>query len=70
MIRGAGWVEAAVLLAGARGEVGWVASPSGGRARAAVEDDGSISVVVRCGDLLDETVLRSYCTVAAHMALW
>ncbi len=68
-IRGAGWVEAVVLLAAARGEVGWVTSPSGGRASASVGDDGSISVVVRCGDPLDETVLRSYCTGAAHMGL-
>ena len=32
-------------------------------------DDGTIRARVRGGDPLDETVLRSYCTGAAHMAL-
>ena len=32
-------------------------------------DDGGVHVHVRCGDPLDEVVLRSYCTGAAHMAL-
>ena len=68
-IRGAGWVEATVLLAGARGEVGWVKAPGGGEATASVRADGSLHVSVRCGAVLDETVLRSYCTGAAHMAL-
>ncbi len=68
-VRGAGWFEAAVLLTGLRGEVGWIDSPDGGSATAEVGDDGSISVRVRCGNPLDETVLRSYCTGAAHMAL-
>lgn len=67
-IRGAGWVEALVLLAGVRGEVGWIKSPSGGEATAAVRADGSLDVAVRCGAALDETVLRSYCVGAAHMA--
>lgn len=65
-IRAAGWAEAAVLLAP---EDGWVSSPDGARARAAVADDGSIRVEVHCGALLDEVVLRSYCVGAAHMAL-
>ncbi len=68
-IRGAGWVEAAVLLAGLRGEVGWIDAPGGGSATAEVGDDGEIRIEVRCGDPLDETVLRSYCIGAAHMAV-
>ena len=68
-IRGAGWVEATVLLAGARGEVVWVGAPDGGEATASVKADGTLEVSVRCGAVLDETVLRSYCTGAAHMAL-
>ncbi len=67
-VRGAGWAEAAVLLAAARGEPGWITCPGGGSATAAVDGDGSISVEVRAGRVLDETVLRSYCTGAAHMA--
>ncbi len=67
-LRGAGWVEAAVLMAAARGEVGWMAAPGGGSATAGVRADGTIAVAVRAGLPLDETVLRSYCTGAAHMA--
>ena len=67
-IRGAGWVEAAALIAAVRGEVGWIAAPDGGSATAEVQSDGSISVAVRAGRPLDQTVLRSYCTGAAHMA--
>ncbi|MCY4493198.1 MAG: 2Fe-2S iron-sulfur cluster-binding protein [Acidimicrobiaceae bacterium] len=68
-IRGAGWVEATVLLAGARGAVGWITAPGAGGATASVKPDGTLEVSVRCGKALDETVLRSYCTGAAHMAL-
>ena len=67
-VRGAGWAEAAVLLTAARGEPGWIACPGGGSATAAVQADGSIGVQVRSGRVLDETVLRSYCSGAAHMA--
>jgi aerobic-type carbon monoxide dehydrogenase small subunit (CoxS/CutS family) len=67
-LRAAGWAEATVLLAGARGAVGSVHDPSGASAEAAVEA-GRIRVRVRCGDPLDEVVLRSYCVGAAHMAL-
>ena len=67
-VRGAGWAEAAVLLTAARGETGWIAAPDGGSAIAAVEPGGTIGVQVRAGRVLDETVLRSYCTGAAHMA--
>lgn len=68
-LRGAGWVEAAVLLAGARQEVGWISAPDGGEATASIAADGSIRVLVRAGAPLDEVVLRSYCVGAAHMAL-
>ena len=67
-IRAAGWAEAAVLLAAARGDAA-VTAPSGARAEAAVEAGGSITVRLCCGDPLDEVVLRSYCVGAAHMAL-
>ncbi|MDG2906971.1 MAG: 2Fe-2S iron-sulfur cluster-binding protein [Acidimicrobiales bacterium] len=66
-LRAAGWAEAVALLTGARGEVGTVTSPDGGSATAEVDGDG-IRVTVRCGEPLDETVLRSYCVGAAHMA--
>lgn len=66
-IRAAGWAEAAVLLAGARGEADAVRAPNGAVAGATIDDDG-IRVSVRCGEVLDETVLRSYCIGAAHMA--
>lgn len=65
-LRGAGWVEALVLLAG--GDE-WVTAPSGARARASVDDRGHLHVEVAAGAVLDETVLRSYCVGAAHMAL-
>ena len=66
-IRGAGWVEAAVLRAVALDDPRVVA-PSGGWATASVSPDG-IEVVVSAGPPLDETVLRSYCIGAAHQAL-
>ncbi len=66
-VRAAGWAEAVVLQAGARGAVGVVRSPDGAEAEAAIED-GVIKVVVRCGPPLDDAVLRSYCIGAAHMA--
>jgi xanthine dehydrogenase small subunit len=66
--RGAGWVEAAVLLASLGDAPDTVVAPNGARATATL-DDGGVRVHVRCGDPLDEVVLRSYCTGAAHMAL-
>ena len=66
-LRAAGWAEAVALLAAARGEVGTVIAPDGGTATAQVDADG-IRITVGCGDPLDETVLRSYCVGAAHMA--
>jgi xanthine dehydrogenase small subunit len=65
MVRGAGWAEAAVLLAP---DDGWITAPNGARARAFLDDAG-LHVIVSCGVALDELVLRSYCVGAAHMAL-
>ena len=66
-IRAAGWAEAQILLCGALGEVGTVISPDGSAASAEV-DERQINISVRCGQPLNETVLRSYCIGAAHMA--
>ena len=71
-IRGAGWVEAVALAVAVRGEVGWIESPGGGAATASIGADGAVDVTVRAGALADDleaTILRSYCTGAAHMAL-
>jgi xanthine dehydrogenase small subunit len=69
-LRGAGWVEAAVLLASLQdGPEYEVSAPGGGRAWARLRDDGTVHVRVACGEPLDLVVLRSYCTGAAHMAL-
>ena len=66
-LRAAGWAEAAVLQS-SLGDDDVVRSPDGATA-AAVIDGAGVHVTVRCGDPLDEVVLRSYCTGAAHMAL-
>jgi len=74
-LRGAGWVEGAVLTAVVR----WLAagdpaaplmvtSPAGAHAAAVVAADGTLRVTVRCGRVLDEVVLRSYVVGAAHQA--
>jgi aerobic-type carbon monoxide dehydrogenase small subunit (CoxS/CutS family) len=69
-VRAAGWAEAAVLLAGSRGEAGPIVDPrTGATASAEVAADGTVRVRVEAGDPLDEVVLRSYATGAAHMAL-
>lgn len=80
-IRASGWAEAAVLTSGLGPDVdahagpgeASVVSPDGAVARAAVARDADggevVSVDISCGDMLDEVVLRSYCTGAAHMAL-
>lgn len=71
-LRGAGWVEATVLVAALTtpaGEPVVVRSPEGATATAAVTADGGIEVSVRCGVPLDEVVLRSYCIGATHQAL-
>jgi CO/xanthine dehydrogenase Mo-binding subunit len=64
-IRGAGWAEAAVLFSGPDGVV---VTPWGAWATARVDAEG-VHVRVACGEVLDEVVLRSYCTGAAHQAL-
>jgi hypothetical protein len=77
-LRGAGWAEATVLLAGLEarraGRVGpgypvTVVGPGGGRATATVAADGAVTVVVAGGPVLDEVVLRSYVVGATHQAL-
>jgi hypothetical protein len=69
-LRAAGWAEAIVLLAGARGSLAPVTDPiRGARAEAEIAADGTVRVRVEAGEVLDEVVLRSYCTGAAHMAL-
>jgi [2Fe-2S] binding domain len=67
-LRAAGWAEAAVLLASLDNAPDTVVAPNGATATATVDDRG-VHVRVDCGDPLDEVVLRSYCTGAAHMAL-
>jgi hypothetical protein len=66
-IRGAGWVEAAVLASSLHDGPDTVTGLSGAVATATVDGD-LIGVTVACGDPLDEVVLRSYCIGAAHMA--
>jgi xanthine dehydrogenase small subunit len=64
-IRGAGWAEA-LVLACSLGERDLVRF-RGGEAEAVV-DDGGIRIRVVAGEVLDEVVLRSYVTGAAHQA--
>jgi aerobic-type carbon monoxide dehydrogenase small subunit (CoxS/CutS family) len=69
-VRAAGWGEVEVVRAALRyapGEEVTITSPEGGVATAQWVD-GGLSVSVRCGEPLDEVVLRSYCIGAAHMA--
>jgi xanthine dehydrogenase small subunit len=75
-LRAAGWAEVAVLRAALRVTKGRVeiTSPDGAVAGAQIDvDDAGLPTAVRidvaCGDPLDEVVLRSYATGAAHMAL-
>ena len=75
-IRGAGWVEAAVMLDALSGSAtngshpagSTITSPEGATATVTI-DDGVVSVDVRCGRVLDAVVLRSYVIGAVHMAL-
>jgi hypothetical protein len=69
-LRGAGWVEAAVLLASLDVDAKTtIRAPDGATASATIADDGSIHVTVEAGRVLDARILRSYCVGAAHMAL-
>jgi aerobic-type carbon monoxide dehydrogenase small subunit (CoxS/CutS family) len=78
--RGAVWAEAAVLTACSVivGSLGpgphrdvpvEVVAPDGGRAVVTYGSDGTVSVGVAAGDVLDEVTLRSYCIGAVHQAL-
>lgn len=76
-LRAAGWAEALILLAAAQrtdaspAEAVELTTPDGAWARAEIVlgAEPQVFVRVRCGTPLDEVVLRSYCTGAAHMAL-
>ncbi|MET0904166.1 MAG: 2Fe-2S iron-sulfur cluster-binding protein [Acidimicrobiales bacterium] len=68
-LRAAGWAEAAVLLAGARGAAGSMTDPHTGAIAEAEVTGDRILVRVDAGDPIDPVVLRSYATGAAHMAL-
>jgi xanthine dehydrogenase small subunit len=69
-IRGAGWVEAAILMSSLRdAATDVVRSPEGAEASAWLDEHGDVHVEVSCGEVLDAVVLRSYCIGAAHMAL-
>lgn len=72
-LRASGWAEAAALVSSLGAAPDRVVSPEGAVATAEIErrDDGRevVSVSVRCGEVLDETVLRSYCVGASHMGL-
>ncbi|HEY2428696.1 MAG TPA: 2Fe-2S iron-sulfur cluster-binding protein [Acidimicrobiales bacterium] len=67
-IRAAGWAEAAALVAAVRGEAS-VTAPTGAWASAAIGADGTVAVRVAAGEVLDETVLRSFCIGAVHQAV-
>ena len=70
-IRAAGWAEVAVMKSSVSPETEWgdyVVSPEGAQAWARVDDSG-IHVRVKCGQVRDAVVLRSFCIGAAHMGL-
>jgi aerobic-type carbon monoxide dehydrogenase small subunit (CoxS/CutS family) len=68
-LRAAGWAETAVLLAALERRT-TITAPNGSEATATVDEaTRDITVRVRAGRPLDETVLRSYAIGAAHMAL-
>ena len=69
-LRGAGWVEAAVLLAALTdGPEFTVTAPNGAVATVSVGEAGDLDISVTCGSPLDDVVLTSYCVGAAHMGL-
>jgi aerobic-type carbon monoxide dehydrogenase small subunit (CoxS/CutS family) len=69
-LRAAGWAEVALLAAALAGDpqVTVTDPTTGGRATARLED-GTVHLRVEAGEVLDDVVLRSYCTGAAHQAL-
>lgn len=79
-LRGALWAEIAVMQSSVRDShsdhslyTDHVVAPNGAQAWAGVKRTDTeiteIHIRVRCGEVLDATVLRSYCIGAAHMAL-
>lgn len=79
-IRGAGTVEAQVLLAALEAQrtdggdaplrsTATVSTVDGASATVSFDADGVVRVDLRCGEILDATVLRSYAIGAVHMAL-
>ena len=79
-IRGAGTVEAQVLVAGLRARLAHedgapfprtatVVTDEGASATVTFTDDGGVRVELSCGAVLDEVVLRSYAIGAVHMGL-
>jgi xanthine dehydrogenase small subunit len=82
-LRGAGWAEAvamSVALDAQRAglaQIGTpltghrvtVEAPNGARCVAELNSDGSVSVALAAGEVLDEVVLRSYAIGAVHQAL-
>ncbi len=70
-LRAAGWAEAVVLSPGPAGPATPVVDPVTGAAARGHHrrPTGTVRVRVQAGDPLDEVVLRSYATGAAHMAL-
>ena len=79
-LRAAVWAEAAILArcASVLGVAGpgphvdvpvSVTDPTGGSARVRLTADGTVDVEVEAGDVLDLTVLRSYCIGSVHQAL-
>jgi len=70
-VRAAGWAEVAVMKSSVSPETEWgdyVVSREGAQAWARVDDSG-IHVRVKCGQVRDAVVLRSFCIGAAHMGL-
>jgi CO/xanthine dehydrogenase Mo-binding subunit len=77
-LRAAGWAEATVLVsawaARRAGRIGpghrlEVVSAEGAEVSALIGSDGSVTVTVTAGEILDEVVLRSYVLGAVHQGL-
>ncbi|MEZ5257816.1 MAG: hypothetical protein R2705_13245 [Ilumatobacteraceae bacterium] len=68
-LRAAGWAEVAVVRSSLGPGPDRIVAPNGAEASARFDEDGTVQVRIRCGQVLDATVLRSYCIGAAHMAL-
>jgi xanthine dehydrogenase small subunit len=71
-LRATGWAEALVLASSLDVSSDRAVAPNGAIAQATIREmDGEtvVSVNVRCGEILDPVVLRSYCVGAAHIGL-